>query len=104
LQTHLENVRTESSIVGLYLAAKAAKPEHFQFGLFETALRDPNHFYETLAKLTSLLGHGRAGTPLQENSYRPDALRMEPVCFESEKKFGTQNPTRVAKESMGVPL
>ncbi|MEO7300164.1 MAG: hypothetical protein ABI042_16490 [Verrucomicrobiota bacterium] len=85
LQTHLETVQTDSQIVALHLAAKPAKPEHFQFGLFETALRDPNQFYETLAQLTSLFGSDRVGTPVVENSFRPDAFRMEPVNFEAEK-------------------
>jgi protein ImuB len=53
--------------------------------LFETALRDPNQFYETLAQLTSLLGADRVGTPVVENTFRPDAFRMGPVNFESEK-------------------
>ncbi len=87
LQTHLETVQTDSPIIALHLAAKPAKPEHFQFGLFETALRDPNHFYETLAQLTSLLGSDRVGTPVVEDSFRPDSFRMEPVNFESDKHF-----------------
>jgi protein ImuB len=84
LQTHLETVQTDSPIVALHLAANPSKPEHFQFGLFETALRDPNQFYETLAQLTSLLGADRVGTPVVENTFRPDAFRMTPVNFEGE--------------------
>jgi protein ImuB len=84
LQTNLETVQTDSPIVALHLSAKPSKPEHFQFGLFETALRDPNQFYETLAQLTSLLGANRVGTPVVENTFRPDAFRMGPVNFEGE--------------------
>jgi protein ImuB len=91
LQTHLETVQTDSPIVALHLAAKPAKPEHFQFGLFETALRDPNQFYETLAQLTSLLGADRVGTPVVENTFRPDSFRMERANFESEQKFHNRN-------------
>jgi protein ImuB len=83
LQTHLENVRTDSPIVALQLAANPGRPEHFQFGLFETALRDPNHFYQTLAQLNSLLGTDRVGSPWRENSHRPDAFQMVAPRFES---------------------
>ncbi len=99
LQTHLETLQTESPIVALHLAAKPGKPEHFQFGLFETALRDPNHFYETLAQLTSLLGADRVGTPVVENSFRPDAFRMEPVNFDVLPTFSRRNSSEQRSES-----
>jgi protein ImuB len=91
LQTHLETVQTDSPIVTLHLITKPAKAEHFQFGLFETALCDPNQFYETLAQLSSLLGSDRVGTPVVENTFRPDSFRMRPVNFEAEQKFDTRN-------------
>ncbi len=86
LHTHLENVRTEAAIVSLTLAAKPCRAGNHQFGLFEVALRDPNQFHETLARLTGLLGPDRAGTPRLEQSHRPDAFKMESPEFESEQR------------------
>jgi len=86
LQTHLENVRTEAPIISLTLAAKPCRAGNHQFGLFEVALRDPNQFHETLARLTGLLGADRAGTPRLEQSHRPDAFKMESPDFESEQR------------------
>ena len=83
LATHLESVRTKAAIVFVGLVISPIKPQHRQFGLFETVLRDPHQFQETLARLTALLGADRIGTPVRENSHRPDAFKLIPPDFEN---------------------
>ena len=78
LQTHLENFRSEHPIVAVALSAEPIKPAGEQFGLFETTLRNPHQLSETLARLTALLGGHRIGTPVLEETHRPDAFRMQP--------------------------
>jgi protein ImuB len=78
LHTHLENFKSDFPIVAVLLEAEPAKPSQQQFGLFETSLRDPGRLYETLARLVGLLGADRVGTPVLEETHRPDAFRMEP--------------------------
>jgi protein ImuB len=82
LHTHLENFKSEQPIVAVSLEAQPIKPARQQFGLFETALRDPNQLYETLARLTALLGTDRIGTPVLEETYRPDAFHLEPFVWQ----------------------
>jgi protein ImuB len=82
LQTHLEDFKSEHTIVGVSLEAEPVRPLPQQFGLFETSLRNPNQLYETLARLTALLGSDRVGTPVLEETYRPDAFRLEPFVWE----------------------
>jgi protein ImuB len=95
LHTHLENFSSKSPIVAVALRAETTKPSLEQFHLFETALRDPTRLTDTLARLTGLLGSERVGTPVLEETHRPDALRMEP--------FSWQLPERKAEEPAPLP-
>src|SRR5512133_2292715 len=82
LQTHLENFRSEHPIVAVVLSAEPIKPAGEQFGLFETTLRNPHQLSETLARLTALLGGDRIGTPVLEETQRPDAFLMQPFRWD----------------------
>src|SRR6195256_2836502 len=82
LHTHLENFTSDFPILAVALKAEAAKPSYQQFRLFETALRDPGRLSETLARLTGLLGPDRVGTPVLEETHRPDAFRIETFSWQ----------------------
>jgi protein ImuB len=81
LQTHLETFKSKHPIVAVALSAEPIRPVSQQFGLFETALRNPHQLYETLARLSALLGSDRVGTPVLEETHRPDAFRMKPFAW-----------------------
>jgi protein ImuB len=82
LQTHLENFKSEYPIIAVALSAQPIKPAREQFGLFETTLRNPHQLSETLARLSALLGADQVGTPMLEETHRPDAFRMESFSWE----------------------
>jgi protein ImuB len=83
LQTHLENFKSEHPIVAVALTAQPIKPvsQPRMLSGFEMALRHPQQLYETLARLTALLGADRVGTPVLEETHQPDAFRMEPFAW-----------------------
>jgi protein ImuB len=81
LQTHLENFKSEYPIVAVALSAQPIKPAREQFGLFETTLRNPHQLSETLARFMAFLGADRVGTPVLEETHRPDAFRIEPFSW-----------------------
>jgi protein ImuB len=84
LHTHLENFTSDYPIIAVSLEAQPVKPAQQQFGLFETALRDPNQLYETLARLTGVLGADHVGTPVLEETHRSDAFHLEPFSWQVE--------------------
>src|SRR5213592_4974588 len=94
LQTHLENFRSEHPIVAVALSAQPIRPASQQFGLFETALRNPHQLYETLARLSALLGSDRVGNPVLEETHRPDAFRMEPFGWRRNDEIRMTNDER----------
>lgn len=76
LHTHLETLRLKEHPVGVRLELHAISPHGHQLGLFETAIRDPNRFGETLARLKAFLGNDRVGIPRKEDTHRPDAFYL----------------------------
>jgi protein ImuB len=87
LHTHLENFKSEYPITAVWLEAQPTKTAKQQFGLFETTLRNPHQLSETLARLIALLGADRVGTPVLEETHRPDAFRMEPFSWNVSAMF-----------------
>jgi protein ImuB len=98
LQTHLENFRSEHPIVAVALSAEPIKPAGEQFGLFETTLRNPHQLSETLARLTALRGGDRIGTPVLEETHRPDAFRMQPFWWAAVESAVPSGKTREANQ------
>jgi protein ImuB len=78
LHTHLESLQTAASISALELRLIPTRPLVRQHGLFDTGLRDPHGFAETLARVGALVNSDRVGTPQREDTHRPDAVKLVP--------------------------
>ena len=77
LASYLEGMRTAARICGARLAASPARPPEKQDGLFDMGLRDPQAFWENLARLGAIVGSDRVGTPVPADSHRLDAFTLE---------------------------
>jgi protein ImuB len=92
LATHLDTVRSESAVVGLQLTLETTVPVQRQFGLFETTLKDPRQFQETLGRIAAILGSDRVGTPVKLHQHGIDAFRLVPPEFEGVAALSQPRP------------
>lgn len=103
LDTHFESLRLDAHPMGLRLIAKPEKPEHQQFRLFENAVRDPNRFAETLARIMAVVGSGNAGMPELKATHKPDQFSLQmPEFATSSAEMEGKTPCRGA--AIGLPL
>jgi protein ImuB len=76
LHTYLETLRTSAAIQRVHLRVLPERSLVRQRGLFDGGLRDPHGFADTLARVMALAGSNRVGTPVSENTHRPDAFHL----------------------------
>ena len=95
-------------MASLRLTAEPAKPEHCQFRLFENAVRDPNRFAETLARLMAVVGGDNVGVPEMKSTHRPDQFSLTMPWLESRTVTPTPEPGPQAPQqkrpASGLPL
>jgi protein ImuB len=79
-------------VTGFHLEVKPSKPAGHQFDLFQGGLKDPNRFFQTLARLAALVGNEKVGIPQRVDTHRPDSLQMlMPELGCSPKNVSTSN-------------
>ena len=73
----LEGMEAESPVVRLRLRIEALDFRQRQLGLFESSLKNPYRFTQTLAQVAGIVGAERVGRPALEADGRPDGFVME---------------------------
>jgi protein ImuB len=73
---YLETLQTTAPVTSFRLEAMPSRPAGHQFDLFQGGLKDPNRFFQTLARLAALVGHEKVGIPQRMDTHQPDSLQM----------------------------
>ncbi|MGA2194900.1 MAG: hypothetical protein ABSH40_06485 [Bryobacteraceae bacterium] len=76
LQLDLEAHSPAAPIVHVRLAVEPVKPQAAQSGLFVPVTPEPVKLELTLARIQSIVGEGRVGSPEILDTHRPDAFRV----------------------------
>lgn len=77
LAARLEEVETESPVARMQLRLEVVDFKQRQLGLFESSLKNPYRFTQTLSRVAGIVGEDRVGRPVREEDGRPDGVRME---------------------------
>lgn len=96
--TYLETIQTKARANGFRVRVFPSTPRDHQTHLWETSLRDPNGFSETLARLGGIVGAERVGAPGRPSTHRPNHFQVGSPDFEARK------PRPVAAASAFLPL
>lgn len=102
LHTHLESLRLEQQPIGLRLRVEPVIAERSQFQLFESPLRDPNRFAETLGRIAAIVGEENVGVVELEDTHRPDCFHL--VAPEFQKLADDCASDTPQGRSLGLPL
>ena len=73
---YLETLQTTAPVISFHLEVMPSRPAGHQFDLFQGGLKDPNRFFQTLARLAALVGNEKVGIPQRIDTHRPDSLQM----------------------------
>jgi protein ImuB len=73
---YLETLQTAAPVTSFHLEVMPSRPAGHQFDLFQGGLKDPNRFFQTLARLAALVGNEKVGIPQRIDTHRPDSLQM----------------------------
>lgn len=86
----LDTVRATAPLRACEVQAEPAAAQDLQPGLFESALRDPHSFHETLSRLAALAGDDCVGVPQRPDTHRPNRFVLECPRFFEEDRDGTR--------------
>jgi protein ImuB len=76
LQLELSGTPPVAPVLKVHLKAEPVKPRRTQQGLFVPSSPEPEKLELTVARLRHLVGDGQVGTPVLENTHRPDTFHM----------------------------
>src|SRR5471030_1447317 len=102
LQLDLEAHPPQAPVVHIRIGVNPVKPRAAQSGLFTPGAPEPVKLSLTLARIKSLVGEGRVGSPELLDTHRPEPFRM--ADFGTGKQIqASQRSTRLALSMLRPP-
>jgi len=86
LRLELQSQTERARIVGVSLRLLPVPSRTLQHSLFEPVTPAPEKVARTVGRLVALVGKSNVGSPVVDNSYRPDAFQMRE--FAPDKRLG----------------
>ena len=96
----LEAHPPSAPVVKVALTAEPARPRVAQGDLFLPRAPDPQKLELTLARLRSVVGEGKAGSPELLDTYRPDAFRIRKFTEEIEARKSKLGPLKTRSHEL----
>ncbi|MEM9478654.1 MAG: DNA polymerase Y family protein [Verrucomicrobiota bacterium] len=91
LHGHLEQIELRAPVAAVTLEMVPVDPREVQRGIFDTALRNPWKFEETIDRLVGIVGNENVGSPRLNDSHAADDFRLDALpkqIEEPEKETG----------------
>jgi len=104
LQLEIAAHPPQAAVVALTLTAQAGQSSKVQLGLFAPQMPEPSRLDVTIARLKAIAGEKRVGSPVLEDTHRPDAFRMESFAVASPSNAPVADHPRMALRRMRPPV
>ena len=102
LQLDLKAHPPGAPIIKIHLRIEPAKPRPGQTGLFIPSTPEPEKLELTLARISAVVGEGRAGSPQMLDTHRPQAFEMKRFMSSDSARAGKPVPPDIDFGGTGV--
>jgi protein ImuB len=86
----------KAAVLALTLTAEPGRSSKVQLDLFAPPLPEPSQLDVTLARIKTIVGEDRVGTPVLEDSHRPASFHMEAFSVDAGADTYDSQPARLA--------
>jgi protein ImuB len=104
LQLEISAHPPQRGVMALTLMAEAGKSSKVQLGLFSPQTPEPSRLDVTIARLKAVVGDGRVGSPVLEDTHRANSFRMDAFTVGSKQSATSTESLRLALRRMRPPI
>jgi protein ImuB len=92
-----------AAVQSLALVADSGHTSKLQLGLFAPQTPEPSHLDVTLARIRAIVGEGRVGAPVLEDTHRPHSFQMRAFHAEESGRASLPRAARIALRRVRPP-